>query len=94
MTKHFTMLEKFLSTSPNGGKYLCGEHLTGADIMLAYVLIGGKDTMSEIVKGDKGSFKASYPNVDSYIQRLSEEPGWKRSVQKIIDIEGSFKHMP
>ena len=94
MNKHFKLLESFLSTSPNDGKYLCGDRLTGADVMLAYGLIGGKGMMVDLAKGDKGSFQESYPNVDAYIQRLSEEPGWKRSAEKIVELEGSYKILP
>lgn len=94
MRRHFTLLESYLSTGP-GGKYLCGEQLTGADIMLAYPLIaGGGGQFDELGQWEKGSFAATFPNLWAYIQRLEKEPGWVRSVEKIREIEGSFSILP
>ncbi|KAH8890901.1 hypothetical protein GQ53DRAFT_782177 [Thozetella sp. PMI_491] len=95
MKKHLTLLEGYLETSPNGGKYLCGEHATGADIMLAYPLVGGVEAgMFDEFKWEKGLFKDTFPKLHAYIERLSQEPGWLRAAEKIKEIEGSFKIMP
>ncbi len=92
MKKHFGMMESYLATSP----YLCGEHLTGADIMLAYPLIAGKEggMYNNDLKWDKDSFEETYPKVSEYIDRLAREPGWLKSIEKIKDVEGSFKISP
>jgi glutathione S-transferase len=95
MKRHFAMMEQFLETSPGGGNYMCGRNLTGADIMLSYPLIAGKDgAFDNMGRWEKGSFKETYPKLHAYIQRLAEEPGWKRSVDKIKEIEGSFSILP
>ncbi|KAF8864197.1 glutathione S-transferase I [Acephala macrosclerotiorum] len=79
---HFEFLESQLKTSPNNGKYLCGPNLTGADILLSFPLIAGR--------GRAGLTKEKYPLLYQYIDRLREEPGYKKAAQKIIEIEGSF----
>ncbi|KAI5460232.1 hypothetical protein BGZ63DRAFT_426172 [Mariannaea sp. PMI_226] len=95
LKKHFALLESYLITSPNGGKYICGQHLTVADIILAYPLIAAKGaSMTELAKGDRKTFQEAFPKVEAYIQMLSEEPGYKASIKKIVDITGTFKPMP
>lgn len=94
MKKHFVLLESFLSTAP-GGKYFCGEHLTGADFVLAYPLIAGLGgAFDEIGNWENGSFEKTFPKLWAYMQRLEKEPGWVRSVDKIREIEGSFSILP
>jgi glutathione S-transferase len=39
---HFTFLEQQLASSLNNGNYLCGNNLTGADILMSFLLIAGK----------------------------------------------------
>jgi glutathione S-transferase len=91
LKRHFAMMEQYLETSPDGGSYMCGPNLTGADIMLSFPLIAGKDgAFDSIGKWEKGSFEATYPKLHAYIGRLAQEPGWKRSVDKITEIEGGF----
>ncbi len=95
MKRHFSMMEQYLETSPNNGNYMCGSSLTGADIMLSYPLIAGKNgAFDSIGKWEKGSFKETFPKLHAYINRLADEPGWKRSVDKITEIEGGFSLMP
>ena len=95
LKKQFALLESYLQTSPEGEGYLCGQHLTGADIMLAYGLIAGKSGFfDDMGTWDKGSFAATFPRLAEYIQRLEKEPGWVRSVEKIRGLEGSFSLVP
>jgi glutathione S-transferase len=95
MKRHFTMMEQFLATSLGSGDYMCGRNLTSADIMLSYPLIAGKeggfDTMG---KWEKGSFQETFPRLHAYIGRLADHPGWKRSVDKIQEIDGGFSLLP
>jgi glutathione S-transferase len=94
MKKHFVLLESFLSTAP-GGKYFCGEQLTGADLVLAYPLIAGLGgAFDEIGNWENGSFEKTFPKLWAYMQRLEKEPGWVRSVDKIREIEGNFSILP
>jgi glutathione S-transferase len=95
MKRHFGMMEQFLETSPGEGSYMCGRNLTGADIMLSYPLIAGIDgSFDSLAKWEKGSFKETFPKLHAYIERLAQEPGWKRSVDKIKEIEGGFSLIP
>jgi glutathione S-transferase len=95
MKRHFGMMEDYLATSPGDGTYMCGRNLTGADIMLSYPLIAGRDGAFDAMgTWEKGSFEQTFPKLHAYIGRLAEEPGWKRSVDKINEIEGSFSIMP
>jgi glutathione S-transferase len=77
------MLESMLTSSPNGGQFLCGDKLTAADILMSFPLMASK--------GRAGLTKAVYPKIWDYVDRLSEEGGFKKSVQKIIEVEGEFK---
>jgi len=81
---HFTFLESQVTTS--GGKYLCGPNLTGADILMSYPLIAGK--------GRAGLTKEAYPKLYEYTERLENEPGYKKAIEKIIEIEGKFEATP
>jgi glutathione S-transferase len=82
-TTHFEFLEEQLKTAPGGGGYLCGPTLTGADILLSFPLIAAKGR-SPLLTG------AKYPVLMKYINKLEQEPGYKKSVDKIIEMEGSF----
>jgi glutathione S-transferase len=82
---HFSFLEQQLETSPNGGNYLCGPNLTGADILMSFPLIAAKDGRGQGLKEGK------YPLLSRYIERLEQEPGYKKAAQKIVDINGKFK---
>lgn len=79
---HFGFLESQLATSPNGGKYLCGKELTGADILMSFPLIASK--------GRVGLTKEAYPKLWAYVDCLEGHDGYKKAVQKIIDVEGEF----
>lgn len=80
---HYSFLEEQLRTSPNNGEYLCGKDLTAADILMSFPLEGGKSR--------SGMTKEQCPLMWAYIDRLHQREAYKRSVQKIESIEGSFK---
>ena len=94
--RHFGMLEEYLAAPPDGGGYICGPQLTGADILLAYPLLTGLegDLLENMTAWEKGSFSETYPKLRAYMARLAEEPGWKRSLEKIKAIEGSCSLLP
>ncbi|SZF01510.1 unnamed protein product [Blumeria hordei] len=83
---HFGFLEQQLSSAPNGGKYLCGQNLTGADILMSFPLIAAKSKSSLT-----GLTEAKYPVLSAYVDGLEKEPGYKKAVEKIIEIEGKFE---
>lgn len=84
---HFGFLESQLKTS--GGNYLCGTNLTGADILMSFPLIAGKERAIQNTPGSKDK----YPNLLAYIQRIEKEPGYVKAVDKIVEIDGKFDAM-
>ncbi|KAI0598599.1 glutathione S-transferase [Biscogniauxia sp. FL1348] len=85
---HLGFLEKQLETS--GGDYICGADLTSADILLSFGLIAAKDKFETFGTWEEGGPTALYPKVFAYIDRLESHPGYKRSTEKIKEIDASF----
>lgn len=79
---HFDFLEGQMASSPNDGKYLCGNELTGADILMSFPL--------GAARGRAGLSKENHPKLWAYVDRIEALEGFKKAVQKIIDIEGSY----
>ncbi|KAL8822507.1 MAG: hypothetical protein Q9191_006760 [Dirinaria sp. TL-2023a] len=75
-------LESQIASSPNGGGYLCGHELTGADIIMSFPL--------NAARGRAGLSEERHPKLWAYIERLEAVDSFKRSVQKIIDTTGSY----
>ncbi|KAL9097089.1 MAG: hypothetical protein Q9163_006381 [Psora crenata] len=82
LRNQFDFLEDQLKTSPNGGQYLCGTDLTGADIILSFPL--------GAARGKVGLTQEKYPKLWEYVHKLEQREGFQRAIQKIIDIEGSY----
>lgn len=82
METHFAFLESQIASSPDGGEYLCGRELTGADILMSFPLgaARGRSTFSE----------EKYPKLWAYVLKLESLEGYKRAVDKIIEVEGSY----
>jgi glutathione S-transferase len=80
---HFSFLESQLETSPNGGEYLCGKELTEADLMMIFPLEGAKAWA--------GMDEKKYPSLCRYLEKLKERESYKRAVERVVDVEGSFK---
>jgi len=81
---HLDFLESQLASAPDGGPYLCGAHLTGADIMMSFPLL--------TVQTQDGSplNKKSYPKLWAYAELLKESESSKRAIAKIVEIEGEY----
>lgn len=79
---HLDFLESQMATSPQDGNFLCGKSLTGADILMSFPLIAAK--------GRAGLTQAKYPRLWAYVDRLEARDAYKRAVQKIVEIEGSY----
>ena len=75
-------IESQLATAPDNGPFLCGKSLTGADILMSFPLLASRKRL--------GVTKEKYPKVVAYADMLEAMDGYKRAVQKIIDIEGSY----
>jgi len=80
---HFEFLESQLASSLENGNYLCGPHLTGADVLLSFPLIAGRKRA--------GLTQEKYPKLYAYIDRLEAEPGYKKAADKIVDMDGKFE---
>lgn len=86
MVKHFAFLESQLETAPDGGPYLCGQHLTAADILMSFPLLTAKVRTREL-DGAKSNLLTGYPRVWKYLERLENEEGYKRARDKIDKLE-------
>ena len=51
--------------------------------MLSFPLIAGK--------GRTGLTKEKYPKLWAYVETLEQEPGYKKSIEKIVEIDGKFE---
>ncbi|KAH7203672.1 hypothetical protein DER44DRAFT_668272 [Fusarium oxysporum] len=85
------MIEGHLATS--GGKYICGPQLTAADILLSFPLIAAKEDLDNFGTFENGSWKSEFPKVAEYIDLIENEEGYKKSVEKIIEIDGDLFKM-
>lgn len=84
LKSNYQYLESQLASAPQSGPYLCGPELTGADILLSFPLGAARG-------GRAGGFsKEAYPLLWAYVGRLQEREGYKRAVEKIVQVEGSY----
>ncbi|KAJ7270097.1 glutathione S-transferase [Mycena haematopus] len=85
---HFTFLEEQLASAPSGGPYICGDKLTGADIMMSFpVLI-------ETIEGNRDMTKETFPKLFAYAKVLQASESYKRAVDKIVALEGAYIMVP
>ncbi|KAI9797353.1 MAG: hypothetical protein M1833_005533 [Piccolia ochrophora] len=78
----FSFLEEQIGSSPNDGEYLCGKELTGADIMMSFPLMASK--------GRAGLKQETHPKLWAYLKKLEGREAYKRAVDKIVELEGSY----
>lgn len=91
LKKHFKMLDGYLADS----KYLCGDSLTSADVVMAFGMVSIRHIdMSQMGEWEKGTFQETYPNLWAYAGRMEQEPAWQKSVKKIEELEGSYSILP
>lgn len=90
--KHLGFLEKQLETS--SGDFLTGPALTAADMIMSYPLLAGKTGFDSMGQFAKGTAKESFPKVYAYMDRLEAQEGWKRAVQKTVELDGEFSLVP
>ncbi|KAK5627548.1 hypothetical protein RRF57_003263 [Xylaria bambusicola] len=81
-------LEKQLETS--GGDYLCGKNLTSADVLLSFGLLSVRNRLEEYGSWPAGGPQGVYPKLFAYSARLESQPGYKKSVEKIKEIDSSL----
>ncbi|ERF73535.1 hypothetical protein EPUS_07740 [Endocarpon pusillum Z07020] len=80
---HYQFLEDQLANSPDGGEYLCGNEITGADILTSFPVEMGNHRSD--IKQEQ------FPKVFAYVERLYQREAYKRATEKIIQVEGRFK---
>jgi len=84
---HFDFLEQQLATSPGNGKYLCGEQLTAADIMMVFPL------SAALLR--KKYDRRQCPRLAAYTELLENNEGYKASIKKVEEASGEpFKLLP
>ena len=83
LATHLDFLESQINSSPGGGRFLCGDELTGSDIMISYPIEAA--TAGGIITKEK------HPGLISYLQRLQEREAYQRAAKKIADAEGASK---
>lgn len=76
---HFGFLESQLASSPDGGEYLCGKDLTGADVLMSFPLIEGKRLIAE---------NGSFPKLQAYAKKLEDNEVYQRSIKVIEEKTG------
>ena len=84
---NLAFLEERLATS--GGGYFCGPDMTAADIMLSFGLIQAKDQFATFGAWDKPPHE-KFPKVWAFIERMESQPGYKRSMEKITEIDNTL----
>ncbi|KAL8671919.1 MAG: hypothetical protein Q9168_003594 [Polycauliona sp. 1 TL-2023] len=82
LESNFDFLESQVKSAPDGGGFLCGSKLTGADILLSFPL--------GAAKGRAGLSEEKYPALFAWVNRMEDMEGNKKAVQKIIEVEGSY----
>lgn len=70
-------------------RYLCGDKLTAADILMSFPILTAKDRFKD-AGAWKPSLEAQFPRVWAYLERLENEEGYKRSIKKIEELDGKF----
>lgn len=70
---HLDFVENELKNT--GGEFVCGNQLTGADIMMIFPL--------EMAAQRAGLTKAKYPTIAAWIERMRSREAYKKSVQRI-----------
>ncbi|KAJ7611658.1 hypothetical protein FB45DRAFT_313662 [Roridomyces roridus] len=84
---HLEFLETQIASAPEGGPYLCGAQLTGADIMMSFPLLVARQP----IDGPIGPLnKETYPKLYAYTELLESGASYKRAVDKIIELEGEY----
>lgn len=84
--KHLSFIEGQLATS--GGRYLCGDELTAADMMMSFPVIAAKGRWDEFGPWEGGSWRKAFPNLLKYTEALEAHPTYKKSIEKIEAIDG------
>ena len=83
ITKQLAHLETLAASAPDGGPWLCGSHLTGADFIMSFPLQGCKQF--GFLKEDE------HPKLLAFVDKVESSESYKRAIQKIVEVDGSFE---
>lgn len=76
---HLDFLESQITSSPDGGLYMCGKTLSAADIMLSFPLM--------VIELAMGGIK-QYPGLEAYVGLLKELPSCQSAIVKAESASG------
>ena len=63
--------------------YFCGPELSGADIMMSFPL--------QAASGPRGGLTdQTHPKLAAYLKRIENLSAWKKGVDKIVEVKGSY----
>ncbi|KAH6603459.1 glutathione s-transferase [Trichoderma cornu-damae] len=82
--RHVKFLDQQLRTS--GGRYICCDHLTPADIILSFPLFTAKESFDSMGAWEGGSWKKEFPRVLEYIELLEKEEGYRKSTETVAKL--------
>nr|KMM72298.1 glutathione S-transferase III [Coccidioides posadasii RMSCC 3488] len=86
LRRHLDFLEEQIESSPEDGRYLCGNQLSGADILVVYAL--------EVEEANGLLNQKDYPRLTAYLRRLRERDGFKQATAKVESAGGSTSPLP
>ncbi|KAK3905214.1 hypothetical protein C8A05DRAFT_30947 [Staphylotrichum tortipilum] len=90
LSKHLSFLASQLSSSP--GPYLCGAHLTAADILMSFPLLVARQRVGKFSAGvGKGTLEEEFNGVWTYLERMEQGEGWKRAEERVKAAEEEVK---
>ncbi|KAL2367384.1 hypothetical protein RJ035_008133 [Blastomyces gilchristii] len=86
LATNLSFLEDQLKSSPGKGLFLCGDILTGSDILMSFPLEAG------VLRGLIN--KEQHPYLTEYVSRIQEREAHKRGIAKIVELQGSYELIP
>ncbi|EGE86158.1 glutathione S-transferase, variant 2 [Blastomyces dermatitidis ATCC 18188] len=86
LATNLSFLEDQLKSSPGKGLFLCGDILTGSDILMSFPLEAG------VLRGLIN--KEQHPYLTEYVSRIQEREAHKRGIAKIVELQGTYELIP
>ncbi|EEP78108.1 predicted protein [Uncinocarpus reesii 1704] len=83
---HMDFLEGQIASSPGGGRYICGEQLSGADILIVYAL--------EVEEASGVLNPKTYPKLTAYLNGLRARDAFKQATAKVESTGWSASPLP
>jgi len=77
---HLAFLEEQLATAPSGGDFLCGNGLTGADILMVF-------PMEAAIQGVPLT-EQSHPKLYSWVRRMQAREAYKKAAERVSAASG------